>query len=96
MRCVSRRASPLFFDILVCRVRTCRVANGLPFDPEWPAMGLAKKILSAPDLARWRDELRRAGKKLVVTNGCFDLLHLGHVTYLEQASTGKAMLCWSE
>ena len=56
-------------------------------------MVLAKKILSAPDLARWRDGLRRAGKKLVVTNGCFDLLHLGHVTYLEQASRqGDALL----
>jgi D-glycero-beta-D-manno-heptose 1-phosphate adenylyltransferase len=57
------------------------------------AMGLAKKILPAPGLARWRDELRRAGKKLVVTNGCFDLLHLGHVTYLEQArQQGDALL----
>ena len=56
-------------------------------------MGLANKILSAPDLARWRDGLRRAGKKLVVTNGCFDLLHLGHVMYLEHASQqGDALL----
>lgn len=56
-------------------------------------MGLASKILSAPDLSRWRDGLRRAGKKLVVTNGCFDLLHLGHVTYLEQArQQGDALL----
>ena len=32
-------------------------------------------------------------KKLVVTNGCFDLLHLGHVTYLEQARRqGDALL----
>jgi D-beta-D-heptose 7-phosphate kinase / D-beta-D-heptose 1-phosphate adenosyltransferase len=29
--------------------------------------------------------LRAAGKKVVFTNGCFDLLHVGHVTYLEQA-----------
>ncbi|MCF7729277.1 MAG: adenylyltransferase/cytidyltransferase family protein [Chthoniobacterales bacterium] len=28
---------------------------------------------------------RREGKRLVLTNGCFDLLHLGHVRYLEQA-----------
>ena len=33
------------------------------------------------------------GKRLVVTNGCFDLLHLGHVTYLEQArNQGDALL----
>lgn len=30
---------------------------------------------------------KRAGKKIVFTNGCFDLLHMGHVLYLEQAST---------
>lgn len=48
-------------------------------------MAFAKKILSAGDLGPWRKKLRQAGKKLVVTNGCFDLLHLGHVTYLEHA-----------
>ena len=49
--------------------------------------------MPAPDLARWRDGLRRSGKKLVVTNGCFDLLHVGHVTYLEQAARqGDALL----
>ena len=34
----------------------------------------------------WRDSLREVGKRLVVTNGCFDLLHAGHVIYLEQAA----------
>ncbi|MGC3959429.1 MAG: adenylyltransferase/cytidyltransferase family protein [Verrucomicrobiota bacterium] len=29
--------------------------------------------------------MRQQGRKLVVTNGCFDLLHVGHVTYLEAA-----------
>lgn len=32
-----------------------------------------------------RDRLHREGKRLVFTNGCFDLLHAGHVRYLEQA-----------
>ncbi|HOC55034.1 MAG TPA: D-glycero-beta-D-manno-heptose 1-phosphate adenylyltransferase [Verrucomicrobiota bacterium] len=37
--------------------------------------------------------MRASGKRLVVTNGCFDLLHLGHVTYLETARTqGDALL----
>jgi D-glycero-beta-D-manno-heptose 1-phosphate adenylyltransferase len=37
--------------------------------------------------------LRTEGKRLVATNGCFDLLHLGHVTYLETArSNGDALL----
>jgi rfaE bifunctional protein nucleotidyltransferase chain/domain len=37
--------------------------------------------------------MRESGRKLVVTNGCFDLLHLGHVTYLETArNLGDALL----
>lgn len=56
-------------------------------------MGLENKILTTDDLARWRESLRTAGKQLVVTNGCFDLLHLGHVTYLEHAKEqGDALL----
>jgi D-beta-D-heptose 7-phosphate kinase/D-beta-D-heptose 1-phosphate adenosyltransferase len=52
-----------------------------------------KKILSNPGLVRWRNGLQRAGKRLVVTNGCFDLIHLGHVRYLEQArQQGDALL----
>lgn len=41
----------------------------------------------------WRDSLKARGLRLVATNGCFDLLHAGHVTYLEQArSLGDALL----
>jgi rfaE bifunctional protein nucleotidyltransferase chain/domain len=42
-----------------------------------------EKIISWDNLPAWRQKIRMSGKKLVVTNGCFDLLHLGHVTYLE-------------
>lgn len=42
-------------------------------------------ILSRADLLAKRAEWRLAGKKVVFTNGCFDLLHLGHVRYLEEA-----------
>jgi rfaE bifunctional protein nucleotidyltransferase chain/domain len=43
------------------------------------------KIISWEKLAQWREAIRQSGRKLVVTNGCFDLLHLGHVSYLEAA-----------
>ena len=43
------------------------------------------KIIDRNELKQRARELRAAGKKLVVTNGCFDLLHLGHVRYLEAA-----------
>jgi rfaE bifunctional protein nucleotidyltransferase chain/domain len=44
-----------------------------------------RKVFSIEELARVSDELRASGKKLVVTNGCFDLLHVGHVRYLQAA-----------
>ena len=40
------------------------------------------KILSLAALLEERQRLRGAGRRLVFTNGCFDLLHLGHVDYL--------------
>jgi rfaE bifunctional protein nucleotidyltransferase chain/domain len=48
-------------------------------------MSYQDKILAGDQLGRWRQRVREAGRTLVVTNGCFDLLHLGHVTYLETA-----------
>jgi rfaE bifunctional protein nucleotidyltransferase chain/domain len=45
----------------------------------------AQKILTLEGLPGWRAEIRASGRRLVVTNGCFDLLHAGHVTYLEAA-----------
>jgi cytidyltransferase-related domain len=43
------------------------------------------KIIDMNELAQRARELRAAGKKLVATNGCFDLLHVGHVRYLQAA-----------
>ena len=40
-----------------------------------------------------RDALRAAGKKLVFTNGCFDIMHTGHVTYLQFAREQGDALC---
>jgi rfaE bifunctional protein nucleotidyltransferase chain/domain len=45
----------------------------------------AHKILLLESLPRWRQDWRDSGRRLAVTNGCFDLLHAGHVTYLEAA-----------
>jgi rfaE bifunctional protein nucleotidyltransferase chain/domain len=54
---------------------------------------LRAKILTWDQLAAWRAALRAGGRKLAVTNGCFDLLHRGHVTYLEAArNQGDALL----
>ena len=56
-------------------------------------MNFRDKIIAWDNLPPWRKQFRATGKKLVVTNGVFDILHLGHVTYLETASHfGDALL----
>ncbi len=43
------------------------------------------KVVTRQELRRRAEEWRRAGKKIVLANGCFDLLHVGHVRYLHAA-----------
>src|SRR2546426_12780759 len=51
------------------------------------------KIIDMDELGERAKELRAAGKRLVATNGCFDLLHVGHVRYLRAArSLGDVLL----
>ena len=47
---------------------------------------MSGKILSRDELLGERERLRQTGKRLVFTNGCFDILHVGHVRYLQAAS----------
>jgi D-beta-D-heptose 7-phosphate kinase/D-beta-D-heptose 1-phosphate adenosyltransferase len=52
-----------------------------------------QKVVSRGAAARWLKKLQAQGRKVVFTNGCFDLLHPGHVSYLEQAhSLGDALV----
>ena len=54
---------------------------------------MPKKILTRDELLIERRRLRDAGQKLVFTNGVFDLLHVGHVRYLQQArEMGNALV----
>jgi rfaE bifunctional protein nucleotidyltransferase chain/domain len=51
------------------------------------------KILSIEQLARVSEKYRAQSQKLVLTNGCFDLLHAGHVRYLQAArALGDALV----
>jgi D-beta-D-heptose 7-phosphate kinase/D-beta-D-heptose 1-phosphate adenosyltransferase len=58
-------------------MRTCRTGHSLE-----------TKIKNLSELRKVIHRLRQNGKKIVFTNGCFDLLHYGHVKYLE-AARGK-------
>ena len=48
-------------------------------------MNAAEKVIDRYTLKEKVDSLRKAGKRVVFTNGCFDLLHIGHVRYLQEA-----------
>ena len=54
---------------------------------------ITKKIVSVSSLKKKLNALRHKGKKIAFTNGCFDILHFGHVSYLEAAKKkGRALV----
>lgn len=44
-----------------------------------------KRVLNREEASKLIEELKKQGEKVVFTNGCFDILHVGHMTYLEEA-----------
>jgi rfaE bifunctional protein nucleotidyltransferase chain/domain len=51
------------------------------------------KLMSLVDAAAWRERCRAAGRRVVLTNGIFDLLHTGHLYYLRKArALGDALI----
>ena len=50
-------------------------------------MSEPRKIMERNDLARIVRQHQQRGERMVLTNGCFDLLHIGHMRYLQQART---------
>ena len=51
------------------------------------------KLVARADLPALRQRLRQEGRTLVMTNGCFDLMHAGHASYLQYArNLGDALL----
>lgn len=44
-----------------------------------------KKFVPAGNIAKVAQELKKQNKKIITTNGCFDILHLGHIRYLQEA-----------
>ena len=51
-----------------------------------PTAAIEQKILELPELLEQLAPRRAAGQRLVLTNGCFELLHRGHVRYLQAAA----------
>ncbi len=51
------------------------------------------RLLEREELARELEGRRKRGDRIVFTNGCFDILHVGHARYLEQArALGDALV----
>jgi D-beta-D-heptose 7-phosphate kinase/D-beta-D-heptose 1-phosphate adenosyltransferase len=48
---------------------------------------MKEKIKEKEDLRRIIEDLKAKGRRIVFTNGCFDLLHIGHIRYLEDAKS---------
>jgi rfaE bifunctional protein nucleotidyltransferase chain/domain len=46
---------------------------------------MKNKIISRPQITGLIADLKKKGQKIVFTNGCFDLIHVGHVRYLQEA-----------
>lgn len=54
---------------------------------------LMGRVLSLEELTDWRRGEKTAGRRVVVTNGCFDLIHVGHVRFLQEArALGDALV----
>ena len=63
----------------------------------WVKLSMRKfenKLVSIADLKSLCEDLKQKNKKIISTNGCFDLLHLGHLEYLEKArELGDVLIC---
>ena len=55
-------------------------------------MSIRTKITGLSKLKKELARLRKQGKTIAFTNGCFDILHYGHVSYLEKARKGNRVL----
>lgn len=64
------------------------VADKAPFGANSSSVleKLERKLIQPRDLARWAEALRLAGKSIATVNGCFDLLHPGHLHILWESS----------
>lgn len=51
-----------------------------------------KKLYSLPQLKKIIEEEKKKGKRIVLANGCFDLIHVGHIRYLKESRQRGDML----
>ena len=72
------------FMIRACTPKWRSARQAWATDPLWK-MRMKEKIKGREELQGTIEKLGKRGKRVVFTNGCFDLLHVGHLRYLEKA-----------
>jgi D-beta-D-heptose 7-phosphate kinase / D-beta-D-heptose 1-phosphate adenosyltransferase len=84
---VSVQLANIAASIVVSKVGTVPVTRNELLISLMPEIELhaKEKILAFDDLLAWVSAWRSARQRIVFTNGCFDLLHIGHITLLEDA-----------
>jgi rfaE bifunctional protein nucleotidyltransferase chain/domain/rfaE bifunctional protein kinase chain/domain len=84
----AARLAQLAATTAICGPRTCVATRaGLLAALPGPEPGPAHRVLDVDDLVARIGAERARGGRIVFTNGCFDVLHAGHVGFLEQART---------
>ncbi len=73
------------FEISLPAVKQRRALFSSALSPKPWELNSASKIVSLAHLKEMVNARRAAGQKMAFTNGCFDILHAGHVSYLEKA-----------
>jgi D-beta-D-heptose 7-phosphate kinase/D-beta-D-heptose 1-phosphate adenosyltransferase len=77
--------SNLAAGVVVAKVGTATVSPAELAAAMEEHLPIQRGAVSEDDLAELLTRARAAGERIVMTNGCFDILHAGHVTYLQQA-----------
>ncbi len=72
--------------IVVGRIGTAKVTQDDILKEEKSVTTSQNKISNEEELIKYVKECKKEGKTIAISNGCFDILHAGHVHYLEQAS----------
>lgn len=79
------RLANIAAGIVVGKVGTASVSQEELMHILKPRKPFQQKILTQTELLEEITKAKHKGKKIVMTNGCFDILHVGHITYLEEA-----------
>jgi len=83
---MATRLSNIAAGVVVGKLGTASLSAGELAAAVLEHHGAARGVVTEEQLVQAVEAARGQGEKVVFTNGCFDILHAGHVTYLEQAS----------